>query len=70
MTRALPYNESLIIGLGWFYDLHIAGGWTHMDVRDDEGRRIPFNTRLKSFATSTSRASDIVIGDLRRMSTI
>ena len=44
MTRALPYNESLIIGMGWFYDLHIAGGWTHMDVRDDEGRRIPFNT--------------------------
>jgi len=44
MTRARPYNEALIIGLGWFYDLHIAGGWTHMDVRDDEGRRIPFNT--------------------------
>ena len=36
--------DKIIQDLGWYWDLHGAGGWTHDDVRDDDGARIPFDT--------------------------
>jgi hypothetical protein len=37
-------TQEKIEKLGWFWDLHIAGGWSHMDVRDDDGKRLAFDT--------------------------
>jgi hypothetical protein len=33
-----------IVRLGWVYDLHMYGGWSHYDVRDDDGERIVFDS--------------------------
>jgi len=36
--------ENRIKALGWVYDLWLFGGWTHDEVRDDDGDRRVFAT--------------------------